>query len=225
MFFPRVFLISSLLTAPVASAACDLALVLAVDISGSVDTNEYRIQMDGLAEGLRDGVVAEALVRGQAKVLLLQWSGTTRQEVSIPWVEIRDFAALEALVTRIEQVERPWRNYSTAIGEALHLAMSQFDAVSDCARRVIDLSGDGTSNEGRHPADLRPKLIEANIMVNALAIEQSDADLTSYYYENVIQGDGAFVATATTFADYPSRIRMKLLREVARQTADLGDLP
>ena len=206
---------------PVPAFACDLALVLAVDISGSVDANEYRVQMDGLAEGLRDGVVSEAMVRGQARVVLLQWSGSTRQEVSIPWVEITGFAAVEALATRIEQVERPWRNYSTAIGEALDLGLTQFETVPDCKRRVIDLSGDGTSNEGRLPSEIHPALQGANVTVNALAIEESDADLTSYYFEHVIQGEGAFVATATTFADYPSRIRMKLLREVARQTAAL----
>ncbi|PCJ04515.1 MAG: VWA domain-containing protein [Rhodobacteraceae bacterium] len=220
----RALAIASVLGAPVAGAACDLALVLAVDVSGSVDAEEYRIQMDGLAEGLRDGVVAEALVRGKAQILLMQWSGATRQQVSIPWVEVSDFAVLERLATRIEQVERPWRNYSTAIGEALQRALVQFETVPDCTRRVIDLSGDGTSNEGVLPVELSDAVVQAGVTVNALAIEQSDADLTSYFYENVIHGDGAFVATAASFTDYPSRIRMKLLREVARQTAALRDL-
>jgi len=210
--------------ATVSSApACDLALVLAVDVSGSVDSDEYHIQMDGLAEGLRDGVVAEALVRGKAQVLLMQWSGATRQEVSIPWVEIDDFSAVERLADRIERVDRPWRNYSTAIGEALQQAVKQFDAVPGCKRRVIDLSGDGTSNEGLLPGEMGDALVQARVMVNALAIEQSDAELTSYFYENVIHGDGAFVATAASFTDYPSSIRMKLLREVARQTAVLRE--
>ncbi|OUS38251.1 VWA domain-containing protein [Rhodobacterales bacterium 56_14_T64] len=223
MLFLRPFVLMALLGIPVAARACDLALVLAVDVSGSVDANEYRIQMDGLAEGLRDGVVAEALVRGKAQVLLMQWSGATRQEVSIPWVAIEDFSAVEALAKRIETVERPWRNYSTAIGEALQRAVTEFDTVADCKRRVIDLSGDGTSNEGLLPGEMGGVFVQARVMVNALAIEQSDAELTSYFYENVIHGDGAFVATAVTFTDYPSRIRMKLLREVARQTAALSE--
>ena len=223
MLFFRSLIFSVLFGAPVGGLACDLALVLAVDVSGSVDAGEYRIQMDGLAEGLRDGVVAEALVRGEARVALIQWSGSTRQEVSIPWVEISDFAALSGLADRIQRVERPWRNYSTAIGRALLLAMEQFELVPDCKRRVVDVSGDGTSNEGVLPSDLREELSSARVTVNALAIEESDADLTSYFFENVIHGDGAFVATAKSFADYPSRIRMKLLREVARQTARLED--
>lgn len=219
-----MIVLASLLSVPARAIACDLALVLAVDVSGSVDRDEYRIQMDGLAEGLRDGVVAEALVRGRSQVMLMQWSGGTRQQVSISWVEINDFSVLEDLAKRIEQVERPWRNYSTAIGEALQRAITLFDAVPDCARRVIDLSGDGTSNEGLLPGEMGAALVQARVTVNALAIEESDADLTSYFFENVIHGEGAFVTTAASFTDYPSRIRMKLLREVALQTAGLGNL-
>ena len=224
MLFLRSAILSVLIGAPVGGLACDLALVLAVDVSGSVDAEEYRIQMEGLAAGLRDGVVAEALVRGKAQVMVIQWSGSTRQEVSIGWVEMGDFAATEQLADRIERLERPWRNYSTAIGQALVLALAQFERVPDCKRRVIDLSGDGTSNEGVAPRELYDALSQARVTVNALAIEQSDADLTSYFYENVIHGEGAFVATAGGFADYPARIRMKLLREVARQTAQLRDV-
>lgn len=208
---------------PARAPACDLALVLAVDVSGSVDAGEYRLQMDGLAAGLRDSVVSEALVRGRAQVLLMQWSGSSRQEVSIPWVEVASFDALEVLAKRIEAAPRPWQNYSTAIGEALMQALPHFDEVADCDRRVIDVSGDGPSNEGMPPDDVRQRLKDAGITVNAIAIEQSSPDLTAYFYEHVIRGEGAFVVTANSFEDYPERIRRKLLREVAQQTA--GVLP
>lgn len=204
--------------------ACDLALVLAVDVSGSVDHNEYRVQMDGLAAGLRDPVVSEALVRGQAQVMLLQWSGSSRQEVSIPWTEIASFEGLEALAVRIETAPRPWRNYSTAIGEALIWALPHFDEVPQCARRVIDVSGDGRSNEGAPPAEFHQRITDRGVTVNAIAIEQSEVDLTAYFFENVIRGEGAFVVTANSFDDYPERIRRKLLREVALQTAGLSAL-
>ncbi|UWQ80273.1 DUF1194 domain-containing protein [Leisingera sp. S132] len=206
---------------PLRSAACDLALVLAVDVSGSVDAEEYRIQMDGLAAGLRDGVVSEALVKARAQVLLLQWSGESRQEVTLPWAEIRSFGDVEALARAIEQAPRPWRNYSTAVGEALLLALEQFPAVKHCKRRVIDVSGDGFSNEGVEPREVQGALAAAGVTVNAIAIEQSEPDLTAYFFENVIRGEGAFVVTASSFLDYPSRIRKKLVREVARQTAAL----
>ena len=83
--------------------ACELALALAVDVSGSVDPREYRIQMQGLAEALRDGVVSEALVRGEAQVMLMQWSGNSRQRISIPWLQVRNFDDVEALALRIER--------------------------------------------------------------------------------------------------------------------------
>lgn len=204
---------------PMAAGACDLALVLAVDVSGSVDAGEYRVQMDGLATALRDGVVSEALVRAEAQVSLIQWSGQARQEVSIPWQPTRSFAEVEALAQMIEAAPRPWRNYSTAIGEALSLGLAQFSQVPQCRRRVIDLSGDGYSNEGIEPAALKPALDAAGVTVNAIAIEQSEPELTAYFYEQVIWGEGAFVETAFSFSDYPEKIRRKLVREVARKTA------
>ena len=106
---------------PVTAKACDLALALAVDVSGSVDPGEYRIQMQGLAEGLRDSTVSEALVRGEAEVMLIQWSGSSRQEVSLPWRKLTSFEDVAALADEIEALPRAWRNFSTAIGEALLL--------------------------------------------------------------------------------------------------------
>lgn len=201
--------------------ACDLALVLAVDVSGSVDIDEYRIQMDGLAAALRDGIIAEALVRGEARVAVIQWSGSGRQELSLPWVAISDFSDVDRLSNEIAGLPRPWRNFATGIGEALELALAQFSAVPDCRRRLIDVSGDGFSNEGVAPGDVHPALRAAGVTVNALAIEDSEPALTAYFFEEVITGEGAFVQTAATFEEYPDAIRQKLLREVAEQTAGL----
>ncbi len=204
---------------PMRLQACEVALVLAVDVSGSVDVHEYRVQMQGLATALRDGAVAEALVRGRARVSLVQWTGLSRQQVTIPWREIAGFEDTEALATQIATAPRAWRHFSTAIGEALRTSASLFSQTPDCRRRVIDLSGDGLSNEGPEPATVKPHLRAHNITVNALAIEGAEDDLTGYFYENVILGPGAFVATANGYADYPDRIRQKLLRELTRQTA------
>ncbi|MFD3190925.1 DUF1194 domain-containing protein [Sedimentitalea sp. HM32M-2] len=199
--------------------ACDLALILAVDVSGSVDAGEYRIQMDGLAEALRDGVVSEALVRGQAELMLMQWTGSSRQQITIPWVRIDSFATLDRLADRIAADQRVWRNYSTAIGEALTFALPAFGQVAHCTRHIIDVSGDGPSNEGIAPREAHALVRQAGVTVNAIAIEESEPDLTAYFFENVIVGEGAFVVSARGFADYPDRIRKKLLREVSRQTA------
>ena len=201
--------------------ACDLALVLAVDVSGSVDPQEYRIQMDGLAEALRDGIVAEALVDAQAWLTLVQWTGSSRQQTSIAWAQMTTFDAVEAFADRVTQEPRLWRNSSTAIGEALHYSLASFDDIPDCRRKVIDVSGDGSSNEGLSPRDMHAALNAEKVTVNAVVIETDGEDLTGYFWENVITGEGAFVMTANGFADYPDRIRRKLQRETVRQLSDL----
>ncbi|WP_370644346.1 DUF1194 domain-containing protein [Ruegeria sp. SCSIO 43209] len=204
--------------------ACDLALALAVDVSGSVDSEEYRIQMDGLAAGLRDPIVSEALVRGQARLMLVQWTGSSRQRITIPWTRIDSFNTLDSFADQVAADPRVWRNFSTAIGEALDMTVASFDDVPECERHLIDLSGDGISNEGIEPSTIHAKLRDRGITVNAIAIEESEPDLTAYFFENVIVGEGAFVVSAAGFADYPERIRKKLLREVTQQTAGLTPL-
>lgn len=210
---------------PLPARACDLALVLAVDVSGSVDPQEYRIQMDGLAAGLRDPLVSEALVRAQAQVALLQWSGSSRQQVTLPWAQMSNFVAVDEFAHRVQTDPRVWRNFSTAVGEALELALSSFQHVPDCKRHVIDISGDGPSNEGVAPEQMRQALRADNVTVNAIAIEESEPDLTAYFFEHVITGEGAFVVTATGFQDYPDKIRRKLLREVTKQAVRVNESP
>lgn len=206
-----------------AARACELALLLAVDVSGSVDTQEYRIQMDGLAAGLRDGIVADALVEQQAQVALIQWTGSSRQRQTVPWTAMRTYGDVLALADRIEGDQRVWRNFSTAIGEALDVSRAAFGPVAHCKRRVIDVSGDGESNEGIEPASQRASLRAAGITVNAIAIETDEADLTAYFFENLIAGPGAFVVSANGFADYPEQIRRKLQREITRQVTSAAN--
>ena len=188
--------------------ACDLALALAVDISGSVDPHEYDIQMQGLAAALRDGIVAEALVKAEAAVMLVQWTGTSRQEVTIPWTRIQSYDDAVALADNIATAPRRWRNFSTAIGEAIALSADLFEQVPQCRRKVIDVSGDGVSNEGIEPAGLLSDMKARGIVINALAIETDEADLTAYFFENLIVGERAFVITANGFEDYPEQIRL-----------------
>lgn len=207
---------------PHRAMACGLALVLAVDVSGSVDAHEYEIQMRGLAAGLRDGIVMDALVDQQAYVTLVQWSGSSRQEQTLPWRQMRNVADVVAFADLVDQSPRRWRNYSTAIGEALSLSIRTFDDVSWCGRKVIDVSGDGVSNEGLPPLEVHGALREQGIIVNALAIETEETDLTAYFFENLIVGEGAFVVTANGFEDYPEQIRRKLQRETTKQVSQRG---
>lgn len=221
MFLRSLLFGATLATAP--AQACDIALLLAVDVSGSVDADEYRVQMDGLAAGLRDGIVVEALVQGQSAVALMQWTGAGRQDLSLPWMPVHSFAQAEALAQAIEDMARVWNSYSTAIGDALLQAKMVFATAPDCRRRVVDVSGDGSSNEGPPPITGRQALAEMGVTVNALVIETDQTDLTGYFWENVITGAGAFVVTANGFEEYPLRIRQKLIREVAEQLSELHD--
>ena len=208
---------------PISARACDLALLLAVDVSGSVDREEYRIQMGGLAAALRDGIVADALVSQQAHVALVQWTGASRQQQTIPWTPMLTSADVLNFADRVDGDERVWRNYSPALGEAVAVSRAAFAAVPQCQRRVIDVSGDGVSNEGIAPATQRAGLNADGITLNALAIETDKTDLTAYFFENLITGPGAFVMTADGFADYPAQIKRKLQRETTRQAVQARD--
>lgn len=213
----RLSILASAFLVPTTAIACDLALLLAVDVSGSVDPEEYHIQMEGMATALRDGTVADALVEQRAEVALIQWTGASRQKQTVAWTQMRTHADVLALADTIENDPRVWRNFSTAIGEALQVARAVFEPVSHCMRLVIDVSGDGVSNEGVEPKTQRDPLRAAEITVNAIAIETDQTDLTAYFFENLITGPGAFVVTANGFADYPEQIKRKLQRETTRQ--------
>ncbi len=197
-------------------AACDLALALAVDVSASISPTEYEIQMQGLASALLDPEISEALTANRAAILLMQWSGTGRQSISLGWVRVTSHADMIALSAEIQEIPRAWKVYSTAIGEALLFAGKAFEAVPDCTRRVIDVSGDGLSNEGLAVSHARDALVAQNITVNGLAIETSIRGLTLYFREEVAGGQGSFVQTAANYADYPRAIRQKLLTEVIK---------
>lgn len=216
----KSFLLSCLACLPMPVLACDLALVLAVDVSGSVDREEYETQMQGLALGLRDGIVADALVDQSAQVTLIQWSGSTRQRQTLPWAQMNSYADVINLSDSIANNPRIWRNFSTAIGEALGASLDALEAV-DCDRMVIDVSGDGVSNEGVAPKEVHSALDAKSIIVNGLAIETDKTDLTAYFYENLIMGEGAFVVTADGFEDYPAQIKRKLRRETSEQFSSL----
>lgn len=213
-------LASLMLTAPAASA-CDIALMLAVDVSGSVDGREYRIQMDGLAAALTDRSITGALVASEAQLALMQWTGSGRQTVVVNWTKITSADDVHAFAFQVATVPRLWRDFSTAVGEAMSLAVPYFAIVDDCERHVIDISGDGISNEGIAPREVWPRLAEQGITVNALVIEDTGFGLTDWYEQNVIFGEAAFAVTANSFEEYPPQIIRKLYRELTQPIAAL----
>jgi hypothetical protein len=208
---------AALLLAPGGAAACGLELVLAMDVSGSVNAREYALQAGGLADAFEHPSLVEAVgrIEGGMLVVLTQWSGGSRQQQMTEWHRVRTAEDLAAFVQAIRSARREWRNFSTAIGEALaHAEQVSARAPVQCQRRVIDVSGDGVSNEGRPPRAEADRLAARGYTINGLVIRGAEPDPVKHYEAEVIAGPGAFVEVAETFDDYPRAILRKLLREI-----------
>ncbi|PIE09915.1 MAG: hypothetical protein CSA72_09820 [Rhodobacterales bacterium] len=200
------------------AAACRTALLLAVDVSNSVDEAEYRLQVDGLSDALTDPTVAEELARGGSALAVMHWSGTDKQLFVLDWTRITHPAQTDAIARRLRALPRSFLLSDTAPGEALSRALDSFASAPDCARRVIDISGDGTANAGRAVAPLRQRAARMGITINAIGIEDHQGlSITTYYRRHIITSDG-FVMTARRHADYPRAIRAKILREISALT-------
>lgn len=212
-----------LLAAPPARA-CDVALVLAVDVSGSVDVYEYQLQLQGIANALRDPDVREALVLGRSALALVQWSGAGEQSVSIPFTRLAEPADVGALAVRIGSLPRAHAGGNTAVGEAIATAAALFRDARDCARWVIDVSGDGDENEGFSLAAERRAAYARGIAINGLAIEgaATGQSITNFYRRQVVT-PGGFVVTAQQHSDFARAMRDKLLRELIPPMAGLPD--
>lgn len=210
-----IALLGALAAAP--APACETALLLAIDVSGSIDRAEYIFQTDGVADALADPEVAEALVLGQVALAVVQWSGAGQQAVSLSWQRMLGADAVRRFAGAARALPRAFDGSDTAVGEALGFAADQFTAVPDCRRRVIDISGDGPLNAGRPVEQERARALAAGIEINAIAIEDvgRSIPITGFYRRSVISPQG-FVITARGLSDYPRAIREKLIREIAR---------
>lgn len=197
--------------------SCEAALLLSIDVSGSIDGGEYRLQTEGLAAALSDPEVAEALVRGQVALSVVQWSGIDQQAVVLPWQRMLAPGAVTRFSRDAGALRRAFYGSDTAVGQALRFAAAQFAAVPDCRRRVIDVSGDGQENAGFTDSAARAEAMDAGIMINAIAIEEPGPafPITTYYRRWIITPDG-FVVTARGLGDYAETLRLKLLRELTK---------
>ena len=203
---------------PRAALACEAALVLAMDVSGSVDPGEWRLQADGLAAALRDRELREVLVQGQIALAVVQWSALGQQALTIPWQRMLSAGAVDALSEQVRRMPRAYAGADTAVGEALEFALAQFPAVADCRRRIVDMSGDGDENVGFTTSRARRAAIAAGVEVNGLAIEAMGLSITTYYRRWVIT-PGGFVETARGHLDYARAIRAKMLRELTKPSS------
>lgn len=200
---------------PFGSLACETALVLTIDVSNSIDVGEYRLQTDGLADALRDPEIVETMVRSEAAITVVQWSGRDRQEVSIPWIRIRTALDADILARQARLMERAFVLSDTAPAEAIYFSLDLFDQVPDCERKVIDVSGDGTPNSGSDVRTARNAAERAGVTINGIAIESMGLAISNFYRGAVITRNG-FVITARTHREYPAAIRAKILRELSK---------
>ena len=195
--------------------ACETALLLAIDVSNSVDPAEYRLQVDGLADALADPEIVEVLLRDKVALAMLQWSGPDRQDLTIPWTRMTARAVIDAFAAEARRAERAFVLSNTSPAEAIGTGLSLFSQVPDCKRRVIDVSGDGTPNAGADVRQMRRRAERQGVTINAIAIEGIGVAITNFYRRAVITRDG-FVMTARGHRDYPRAIRAKILRELSR---------
>lgn len=202
---------------PRQAGAVDLALVLAVDVSASVDFDEFGLMIGGYAAAFRDAELlarATAGQRGAIAVAMLFWAGPGARDLALPWQRIATAAEAEAVAAAIEASPRILPAGATALGEAL---VASAALAMRCpfppARRVIDVSGDGPANAGIVASAGRDAAAALGLTVNALAVVHDEPELEAYYAAEVITGPGAFVQRAENYEDFAAAIRRKLLRE------------
>jgi len=202
-----------------AETQADLALVLAVDASGSVDQQRFELQKRGYVAAFRNPRVLQAIRSGLSQaiaVTMLQWTGPRLQIQVVPWMLIRDEASAEAFAAAIEAAPRQLFGGGTSISGAIDhsrllLAQNPFGAV----RRVIDVSGDGSNNSGRPVTSARDDAARAGVSVNGLPILSVEPDLDGYYRDFVIGGPGAFMVPAASYDTFAEAILKKLITEIA----------
>jgi hypothetical protein len=219
------FLAVLLLTAMPVKAECRLALALAMDVSRSIDAADFVIQTEGLALALEDREVRRAILQGGGTVALAvyQWSGASHQEVLQDWVLVDGPEALDRVIWAVRAARRPELRRLTALGEAMRFGVELLARAPDCDRRVLDMAGDGQSNEGIGVTTLRKRVDFSGVTVNGLAIGEHEQGLVRYFETYVIGGPGAFVEVAPRQIDFPPAIRRKLLRELSGP--EIGGLP
>lgn len=198
--------------------AVEIELLLAVDSSSSINRYEFEQQIRGLAEAFRSPLVGSAITAlGQkgVAVALMQWAGRSQQHISAEWRVLRSAEDAIAFADYVDATPRFIEGGSTAIGEALRTALSSMNGNAyQGTRLVVDVSGDGVSNEGENPAVWRDRLVTAGVTINALVILNEDPSLPSFYRSEVVGGPGAFLLTAKDYRSYGAAIEQKLLQEL-----------
>ena len=197
--------------------ACQLSLILALDVSASVDAREYKLQQEGMAAALTDPDVSQLILsQGGIWLMAFEWSGSRHQYPQLNWTFLDDPAAISAAAERLRSARRRVQEFPTSLGYAVGRALQEFRKAPEvCVRRVVDVAGDGVNNDGFPPESAYRANDMTGITVNGLVIEGENPPPVPYYLERVIHGPGAFVEVADSYDDYARAMRRKLLRELS----------
>lgn len=235
----RVLVLLFFLFSAPAHAACRHALVLALDISGSVNAEEYLHQANGLANALLSPEIQELILAGGSdpvEIAVFEWSSEKHQDMIVDWTPLTDPQTIARVAERIRAHRKNRATLKTAIGSALNFARLLLEERKSCWRRTIDVSGDGKNNDGPRPQWIYENAPFEGIVVNALVVSLEDHDgredgissdpqgadkrkeLQAYYNTEVVYGPDAFSIVALGYADYERAMRIKLIRELSPLT-------
>jgi Protein of unknown function (DUF1194) len=230
----RILLVILLMIAgvPLARAAeqVDLLLVLAADVSRSVDQKKFQLQREGYAAAITDPRVLKAIssgANGKIAMSFVEWSGIGAQKVVIGWTVVGDAEAARKFGDQLAEAPRSFAD-RTSISGGIDFSVSLLErAPFEAARRTIDVSGDGTNNSGRDVINARDEAVAKGITINGLVIlserpmswnpdhTNPPGGLEAYYRDNVVGGAGAFVVVAEDFNSFGQAIVKKLIAEIA----------
>ncbi|MCG7519002.1 DUF1194 domain-containing protein [Ruegeria sp. Ofav3-42] len=224
----RVLSFLLIILANSAASECRQALALGLDVSGSVDSREYRLQVDGLATALQRPEVVRLIlsdIGAPVQLAIFEWSEPHHQRMLLHWTEIRTTQDLARISTLLNNVKRSSAPRGTAVGSAMLFGAELLSQKQGCWKRTLDLSGDGKHNLGPHPREAKRMLQTSGITINGLVIGADDpthgdkryvqvGELSAYYNAWVILGPGAFVEVALGFEAYEDAMTRKLVREL-----------
>src|SRR5437868_13275482 len=226
-----ITLLASLAGIAVARAeTVDLLLVLAADVSRSIDDGEFNLQRKGYAAAMTDPRVLRAIAGGRnhaIAITFIEWSGASDQNVVVDWTVVRDEEAAGGIAATMIAAPRSFLG-RTSISAAIDYSLERLAAASPQAeKRIIDVSGDGTNNSGRPVTEARDQAVASGVTINGLAIINTQANpgyafhtqppggLPKYYEENVIGGPGAFLLQVENFDTFAESMTRKLVTEIA----------
>jgi Ca-activated chloride channel homolog len=207
-----------------AQQSCEVELVLAMDVSRSVDPNEFNLIRHGTAEAFRNPEILELIdwMPDGVLVTVTQWSGAQQQRQVIPWHLLSNAEQVRDFADAIDAMKRTFRYDLTAPGEALlHAEALGNTAPMVCRRRVIDIAGDGIRNTGVNVAEASEKIGALGVTINGLVVRGDTPDPLEFYETEVKRGPLAFIEISKGYDDFPRAMFRKLLREMSPNLSQL----